>query len=231
MSAPSPRFGGYDCRGRPEFLMSFGPEGAAIRLLIVPPLFEELNRTRKLLSDLMRALAEQGVESALPDLPGTGESPTRLEAVEPEDWRQAVVTAGVAVSATHLLSFRGGCLLDDALDRLPIYRFAPVAGKNLLRDLLRARALGDAKFDKAAQQAVFERTTLLGGYAISPDMACWLRDAEPAAPPSLHTARLESDIAEADDRIPGAAPWRRAEPSAWPEATAALARNIVLWAA
>lgn len=231
MSAPAPRFGGYDCQGRPEFLMSFGPEEAAVRLLIVPPLFEELNRTRKLLSDLMRALAGIGIACHLPDLPGTGESPTPLEETGWEGWSQAVIAAGAATRATHVFSVRGGCLLDDALGELPHYRFAPVAGKALLRDLVRARAFGDASFDKAAQQAIHERTNLLGGYPVSAELATALRDAEPAALPSLRIARLESDVAEADDRIAGAAPWRRAEPGAWPDTAAALAGNIKGWTA
>lgn len=230
MSAPAPRFGGYDCQGRSEFVMTFGPERAATRLLIVPPLLEELNRTRKLLADLMRTLAEGGIASTLLDLPGTGESTTLLEETGWEGWRQAVVAAGEAVRATHVFAMRGGCLLDDAVGELPHYRFAPVPGKALLRDLVRARALGDAAFDKMAQQEIYERSTLLGGYPVSATLASALRDAEAADLRSLRTARLESDIAQADDRIPGAAPWRRAEPSAWPEATAALAQNITGWA-
>ncbi|MFN2258842.1 MAG: hypothetical protein ABR601_03270 [Parasphingopyxis sp.] len=229
MSVPAPRFGGYDCQGRAEFMISFRPEDAAARLLVVPPLFEELNRTRKLLSDLMRALADHGIASDLPDLPGTGESLTPLEETDWGGWRQAVVAAGAAADATHILAIRGGCLLDDAAGTLPHYRFAPVAGKNLLRDLVRARALGDKAFDKPAQQAVYDQTTLLGGYPVSAGMARALRDAEPSDVPSLRTARLESDLTEAEDRIPGAAPWRRAEPGAWPDATATIARNIIAW--
>lgn len=232
MTIPAPRFSVYDCEGRSEFLMGFGPPDAGRRLLIVPPLFEELNRTRKLVADLMRALADRDIASHLPDLPGTGESMTPLADTGWAAWREAVGIAGGTVRATHVVAIRGGCLLDDALAGLPHYRVAPVAGKNLLRDLVRSRALGDDSFDKDAQHRIYETgPTLLGGYPIAPAMARALRDAEPAAIPGLRTARLESDLAEADDRLPGAAPWRRAEPGEWPEATAALARFIEDWSA
>ena len=47
-------------------------------VLFVPPLFEEMNRTRALLAAVMRRLAARGHGCWLPDLSGTGESVREL---------------------------------------------------------------------------------------------------------------------------------------------------------
>jgi hypothetical protein len=44
------------------------------RLLIVPALFDEGNRMRRLTVEVMRRLAASGIASVLPDLPGLQES-------------------------------------------------------------------------------------------------------------------------------------------------------------
>ncbi|NNC73217.1 MAG: hypothetical protein HKN78_10140, partial [Sphingomonadaceae bacterium] len=111
MTTPAPRFWQYGWDGGRECLMSFGPESGAPSLLIIPPLLEELNRTRKFLSDIMRLLADDGVASHLADLPGTGESDRGLEETSWEDWRISVAAAARAVAADAVLSVRGGCLL------------------------------------------------------------------------------------------------------------------------
>ena len=51
-------------------------------ILFVPPLFEEMNRTRALIAAIMRALAARGYGCWLPDLPGTGESLRALGEVD-----------------------------------------------------------------------------------------------------------------------------------------------------
>lgn len=220
-----PRFGRYEASGAAEFMMSFG-SGDGPQLLIVPPLLEELNRTRKLLSDLMRLLAERGIASHLPDLPGTGESTRPLEAVAWRDWRDAVAAAAVACRATALFSLRGGTLLDDAAQVARMMRFSPVEGKRLLRDLVRSRSVTDSEFDAEAQQRVFERTTWLGGYPLTAGLAAALRAAAPADTGAV-TLRLEGDAAPADAHVAGTPLWRRAEPSGSPELAASLANEIV----
>src|SRR5687767_1953312 len=82
-------------------------------LLFLPPLFEEMNRTRALLAATMRALAARGFGCWLPDLPGTGESERALEAVSWTDWREAAAEAFKAAGAVASVGLRGGTLLDD----------------------------------------------------------------------------------------------------------------------
>lgn len=209
--------------------MSFGPERGE-QLLIVPPLFEELNRTRKLISDVMRALAARAIGTHLPDLPGTGESEKELGDVAWPDWRYAVADAATASGATRLLAIRGGCLLDDALPARPHMRFSPVEGKRLIRDLIRARSLTDDDFDSDAQKTVFAgQATMLGGYPIGASLACSFRDAVYPALDDVMTVRLETEHGDADAKIAGPPLWRRAEPRGSAELTETLAVTIIDW--
>ena len=135
----------YRTSGGEEWLMRIGlPQSRPI--LFVPPLLEEMNRTRAFLATLMRRLAQRGFGCWLPDLPGTGESERALEGVEWNEWRQAVADAigFVAGEAWHkplVASVRGGALLDEAAEGGPLWRFAPADGGSLARDLVRASML------------------------------------------------------------------------------------------
>jgi pimeloyl-ACP methyl ester carboxylesterase len=65
-------FDRYTVDGCSEWMMRIGAAEAS-PILFVPPLFEEMNRTRALIAAMMRALAAEGHGCWLPDLPGTGE--------------------------------------------------------------------------------------------------------------------------------------------------------------
>ncbi len=225
----APRFGEYVTGGCHEFLMSFGPQNGP-QLLVIPPLLEELNRTRKLLSDLMRTLAAHGIGTHLPDLPGTGESERVFEAVSWSDWEVAVHDIAKIASPDAVVSFRGGCLLDHAAGCEKTIRFAPTEGKRLIRDLIRSRAVTDTGFDSATQKAVFETgPTMLGGYPVSANFASAMRNAEPKDAPGVHTIRLTGDRGDAEIHIEGSPLWHRAEPSGSPEMVRRLADIIAEW--
>ncbi|MGJ8537766.1 MAG: hypothetical protein ACSHW2_11475 [Parasphingopyxis sp.] len=231
MTVPAPRFWHYESLGIAQPVMSFGPDSGP-QLLIVPPLFEELNRTRKLLSDVMRVLAAQGIATHLPDLPGTGESQTDLADTGWADWRHATDDAANASRASAVLAIRGGCLLDCGTGSLPLMRFSPVEGKRLIRDLIRSRSLNDPDFDSEAQKAVFtDGPTLLGGYPISAALACAVREAAVADTDAVTTLRLDTEHGDADSQISGPPLWRRAEPSGSHELTQALSATIREWIA
>ena len=107
--------------------------GDAPPILFVPPLFEEMNRTRALIAGVMRRLAAQGLGCWLPDLSGTGESSENLSDVHWDDWRHDVMSAAAHVERkagrTPLIaSLRGGCLIDDAAAARGWWRLAPVDG-------------------------------------------------------------------------------------------------------
>ena len=229
MSIPAPRFWRYESRGASHPIMSFG-EASGAQLLIVPPLLEELNRARKFIADTMRALAAAGIATHLPDLPATGESEIDLTDIAWDDWRQAVIDAAAASHATAGLAIRGGCLIDDGIMGAPLIRFSPVAGKRLTRDLIRSRSLTDPAFDSAAQAAVFtDGPTIIGGYPVSADLACAIRDAEPQPIDGVRTVRLENEHGDSDAVIDGPPLWRRAEPTGSTELTDNLAVEVREW--
>jgi pimeloyl-ACP methyl ester carboxylesterase len=185
--------------------------GSGPALLVLPPLFEEMNRTRALLASVMRALAAQGFECWLPDLPGTGESERALAAVSWQDWRDAAAAAFAAAEAIAAVSLRGGALLDEAVPAR--WRFAPATGASLARDLARAGLMTEGG----------------GGYAPSPALLEPLAEAEPADGGRLRTVRLSTDRAEADLKLDGPPLWRRAEPQNSSELAGAMASDITNW--
>src|ERR1700741_3511005 len=63
----------YDWAGGREAMLRFGPDTGPVVIAVIP-LFEEANRTRAFIVTILRALAGLGIASAVPDLPGTGES-------------------------------------------------------------------------------------------------------------------------------------------------------------
>jgi pimeloyl-ACP methyl ester carboxylesterase len=186
---------------------------AAPVLLFLPPLFEEMNRTRALIAATMRALAEEGFGCWLPDLPGTGESERALAAISWEDWRVAAAAAAPDALAA-VVSVRGGALLDDAPPARCRWRFAPATGSSLARDLARAGLMTEGGG---------------GGYAPSDALLASLEAAEPVPGDGVRTVRLVTDRAEADLKLDGPPLWRRAEPQTSPELAAALACDISAW--
>ncbi len=218
MSASAQIYEQYSGAKGPEWLLRIG-DPAAAPILFVPPLFEEMNRTRALIVATMRALAAGGHCCWLPDLTGTGESLAALCDATWEDWRHDVTAAARHVASSGgspaIAAVRGGCLLDDAAEGASRWRFAPVPGASLARDLDRASLGGGAEW---------------AGYH---DASAALRQALAAATPAgvapLRTLRLATDAGAADGKVEGPALWRRSEPGNSAELAAALARDITDW--
>lgn len=208
MSGGGLHYSRYRVGDRDEWMMRVGSGPA---LLFLPPLFEEMNRTRALLATVMRALAAQGFECWLPDLPGTGESRRALEDVSWQDWREAAAAAFAETGAAASVGLRGGALLDEGASAR--WRFAPATGASLARDLGRAGLMTEGG----------------GGYAPSPALLDPLASAEPPAGGRLRTVRLSTDRAEADLKLEGPPLWRRAEPQNSSELAAAMASDISQW--
>jgi hypothetical protein len=210
VSAPSGlRYDRYRVNGQPEWLMRIGPEDG-LPILFLPALFEETNRIRALVAGVMRLLGGEGFCCTLPDLPGTGESERALDACTWDDWRTAVQ----AIARPALIaSFRGGALL-DAVEAAAWWRFAPVSGASLMRDVDRS-ALAGGGGD--------------AGYPISASLADAIRGTEPAPLAPCRTVRLASDPRPADVKLAGPALWRRSEPSTSSELTLLIASDISAW--
>lgn len=214
---------------------SSGPQ-----LLIVPPLFEEMNRTRRLLALVGRALALQGIGSWLPDLPGTGDSARATAGADWTAWRGAVKSVADEIrrrtgAVPHLLAIRGGVLLADAATAKSLYRVVPVAnGARLLRELMRARVAADQEAQAGTTVASLEQAfargeaVQLAGYLVPPALAAALSAAR-EAPTGLPTRTVAIGSGDGDIILDGPLLWRQAEPAPAEELAEPLAQDLRQW--
>lgn len=216
MSEGGLAFETFPGKAGPEWVMRIGPAEAP-PILFVPPLFEEMNRTRALIVAIMRALAARDHGCWLPDLAGTGESLRALGDVGWNDWRHDVTSAAsyIAEKAGKPLvaSLRGGVLLDDAATARAHWRFAPADGAALSRDMVRAGLAG----------------VEWAGYAPSAELKADLAAAKPEPVSPLRLVRLATDAQPADAKVAGPALWRRSEPGTSEALAEALAADIHDW--
>ncbi len=177
------------------------------RLLIIPALFEEGNRMRRITAEVMRRLGGAGIDSFLPELPGLGESTVALRAQTPGDWQLAMQGAAGHFGATHALAIRGGALV--APRGLPGWRYGMVSGASLLKMLMRARIVamregGIEETQPALLATGREKGLALAGYQLSADFIDEFVTLVPDPASPL------ADIAQ--DMVGGGALWLRAEP-------------------
>lgn len=196
---------------QPPSWLQFG-ESHRLQTLVIEPLFEEANRCRWLIAEVMRGLDRGGVGSRLADLPGTGESAVDIADVRLADWEAAVAAYAPALIA----SFRGGALIDGGATQ-GVWRLSPETGDRIVRDLKRATLTsGDS--------------TLYAGHALSPALLGELEGASLPPNANIRTVRLETEAADADLKIAGSPLWRRAEPGEDPALAAAIVSDLIDWA-
>ncbi len=204
--------GHYDWAGGREAMLRFGPDTGPV-IVAALPLFEEANRTRAFMVTILRALAERGIASALPDLPGQGESLVPTHRIEIANLRAAFAAAVRTVhDRVYSIGIRSGALVDTLAIPAGRWHLTPQTGPELLRELHRIRQAGGG--DDFA------------GNALSP---AFLAELDNAGLEAARTIRLNSDPKDADARYPGAPLWRRAEPDNDPALAALLADDIAAW--
>ena len=189
-----------------EYAFAFD-RGRALRLLIVPALFDEANRMRRLTVEAMRRFDSAGIDCFLPDLPGCNESLQSLGQISLNHWSNAMAAAAQHFRATHVLSIRGGALVVP--QDLPGWRYAPVGGASILRQMLRMRILASREAGREETQGELLETGLregldLAGFPLSAAMVAGLQS---TAPPE---GTEQSIIGQ--DMLGGGALWLRAEP-------------------
>ncbi len=213
------RFDHYDWAGGRETALRFGPDTGPI-VVAALPLFEEANRTRAFLVEILRALADRGIGSLLPDLPGTGESLVETRDLRLADLRQAFATlVGTLEAPVYGLTIRSGALVDSDARLAGRWRLAPQTGGDLLRELNRIRAASTMPDEED-----------YAGNSLSEALLADLRD-DAAPPAASRTVRLETDPRPANARYPGAALWRRSEPGGDATLAQALAADVAGWIA
>lgn len=198
-------------------------------LLIIPPLFDEMNRMRRVLVSVTRLLAMRRFFIVFPDLPGTNESLASLADQTMDDWREAMFAASQDCGVTHVASFRGGTLIDDALPEIPHWRLAPVKGASLLKTMIRTRIAGEKEAGKTVTEAhlmaLAETSPIeLAGNMLGSAMVAQLAVSEPVMLAQLTERKLGEDIT-------GSPLWLRAEPQDDAEFAADIAADLDRWSA
>lgn len=204
-----------------EEMMVAVDRGRAVRILVMPALFDEANKLRRFTIETMRGLDEFGVDSFLPDLPGQNESSAPLEKQTLQHWRTAAQEASTAKGATHVLAIRAGALI--APKDLPGWSYAPQDGSKLLRSMIRARTIasretGRAESAETLREIGREKGLDLAGWPIGAEM---FRELEQAVQDGSEIRRM---ISQSD--LGGAGLWLRAEPGEAPEQSEKLARIV-----
>ncbi len=210
---------------------AFGVPHPAL-ILLIPPLFDEANRLRRTLVLTMRALAELGFDSALPDLPGQNDSLLHTEAATLSEWRRAfaahIATAGRPVVSA---AWRAGALIDGEADVAGRWRMAPLAGASVVRTLARAKvarereAGRDVSLDKLLG-IMRKQTTEVAGNRLSATMT---RELEAAVIEDRSPVRTVA-VGSAAGALPGSPLWLRAEPGEDAAMAQAMAADIADWA-
>jgi len=213
-----------------EHQLRIAPGGAPrATIVIVLPLFEEANRTRRTLVLAMRALAADGFAAVLPDLPGQNESLAPLADVDLERWQDALAEVVATIDGPAIVaSVRGGALIDHRAKAAAWWRLAPAGGASLLRTLLRARVAADREAGMTSSLESLQATAqsealLLAGNALSPAMVAQLGRAEVQPVEPLRSIGLGAD------GIAGTPLWLRAEPGEDAAMAAAIAADIAAW--
>jgi hypothetical protein len=229
----------YDWAGGREAMLCFGPDTGPV-VVAALPLFEEANRTRAFVVTILRALAERGIASALPDLPGTGESVVPTEAATMMRLREAyqAAVASFAGRRAYALSVRSGALLDALGEVRARWHFAPQDGSGLLRELTRIKQaeIGEKPklrgywyLDSNLPEEVADPPVAIAGNLVSAELLTDLAAAAPFAGDTMRTVRLDTDPKPADLKIAAAPLWRRAEPDNDSELADLLAHDIAAW--
>ena len=214
-TAPLPEGGGSE-----ESALAFD-DSRDHRLLVIPPLFDEHNKLRRQLVEVMRRLDAAGIDAVLPDLPGWNESTAPLGDQTVESWRAGIAAACERFGITHVLAVRGGALLLP--ETLPTFVYAPQNGAQLLRGMVRARSIAarEAGREEKAQdimETAREHGIELAGWHLGAAMVRQLEVAKYAPAPD-HRMIEHAEIG-------GTPLWLRAEPDGDAEQADALAGLI-----
>lgn len=209
-------------KSREEAALVFD-QGRDYRLLLIPPLFDEANKFRRQLAEIMYRLDLSGIDCILPDLPGTNESLFKQDDLTLPMLRDAVESACEHFRVTHWFSVRNGALF--APGHLPGWRYAPIAGKNSVRSLLRARSLasqesGTSETMTELQDIAANQGITAAGWSLGSEMYSTLS----SEPLPGHDFAIDID----HDTVGGTPLWLRAEPDEDPEQADALAAVLAI---
>ena len=188
-----------------ELLFSFDKD-RAVRVLILPPLFDEANKFRRQIAGMMRLLDARGIDSLCPDLPGMNESVARHAEQSLGSWRIHAEAASSFSKATHVLTIRSSALI--APGQMHGWSFEPVAPGSVIQRLIRAEIVAskEAGTPLTAEELLDKgRATgvSLAGWQLGPELVCQLSGDDRRELPDYVVIR--------QDEIGGRPLWLRAE--------------------
>lgn len=222
----------YDWAGGREAMLRFGPDEGPVVVLALP-LLEEANRTRTFAVGMLRNLADRGIGSVLPDLPGTGESLIAIGDTTIDEMRDAFAAAVYRLNRPAVaVGIRSGTLLDTSARMHGRWHLAPTEGLSIVRELVRIKNAdgGPKTYDTRtimdAPQPIEIAGNMLSGAMFADLLNCSPLDQSGIA---RRVVRLESDPKPADHKVPGSPLWRRAEPGNDPALAEVLADDIAAW--
>ena len=146
-------------------------------VLVAAPFAEEMNKSRRMLSEVARGLAAHGIATVLPDLTGTGDSDGDFADADWEQWCADLLaaarwSAGEGWPVTALLGVRSGCILGaQAVRQLPqplartVFWQPLTDGERYLTQFLRLRVAA-SMMGGGADSAAGLRARLAGGEAL-----------------------------------------------------------------
>lgn len=207
-----------------RFRLVTKPAFAPVRGTVValPPMFEEMNKSRRMGALLSRALAESGWQVVRCDLHGCGDSAGEFRDAQWSMWIDELVIEldGAAPGPVWLWATRAGALLvPDLLARRPgreihLLMWQPVAtGANHLAQFLRlhaaARLLGAAKAQSdqsPAQRLKAGQTVEIGGYELNASLASSIERARFELPEGFTGRVVWCELSSAPGPDPAAPP-------------------------
>ena len=210
--------------GQRIFLLLRRPPGTASGcVLVVPPFGEEMNKSRRMATDVASGLVARGVSVLVPDLYGTGDSEGDFADARWQRWKSDLASAchwsgEAGCPVTGLLAIRLGCALaGDALrsGMIPAVRVSvlwqPVldAGR-FLTQFLRLRVAASLMDDDRKESTATLRSRLaagetleVAGYGLCPGLAADLEAVDLAGLPSgLGTVHWVEVVRDPDGELP-----------------------------
>lgn len=147
--------------------------GSAV--LIVPPFAEEMNKSRRMLAQVMQALAASGIAAVVADFYGTGDSEGEFGDGDGECWigdlrRAAAWSAAEGWPVNAMLCVRLGCILGASAGLPGIRRtvfWQPVLdGERFFTQFLRLRVAASMMSDDGKETAEQLRSQLASGSSL-----------------------------------------------------------------
>ncbi len=227
-------------------------------VLLLPPLLEEMNRSRRQLHDLAEALAARGLPVLLPDLTGTGDSGGELATLDWSIWQADIRCMRDWLAAHHsppplLCAMRAGALLMAEHSDCPQLAIAPIfSGSQQLQQWLRlkkmaARMAGETLTDAGLQAELATSGVEVAGYWLSAAFAASLAAVNVPLPVLPHAPRGLLELISAAEPSPalqdavrlgwqwravaGERCWESAETTCNAALTAAAVETLIGWAA